>query len=81
MYDPYSIIKKMFFPNSIHVIDLFHIVKQITAAINTIRINVMKSLKKGSTEMNFLKKYWKLFLCSRYNIPYKTYTHKKTKIS
>lgn len=81
MYDPYAIIKKKFFPNAIHIIDIFHIVRQLTDAINQIRINTMKTLYKNTPENYFFKKYWKLFVCSRNKIPYKSYTHKKTNIT
>lgn len=81
MYDQYATIKERFFPDAIHVIDLFHIIKQLTEAINSIRVDVMKTTFKGTPENYFFKNYWKLFLCSRVKIPYKTYTQKKTNIT
>ena len=80
MYDEYRIIKHKFFPNAIHIVDLFHIILQATNAVDTIRVKTMKdSVERYSLEYNFMKKNWKCFLCKSSRIPNKTYTYKKTK--
>lgn len=79
MYKPYAITKNQYFPNAIHIIDVFHVIKQLTEAINKIRNRVMKQQIKGTAEYNFMKKNWKLFLCSRNKIKDGLYRHKKTK--
>ena len=66
MNETYRNVKRVFFPDSIHVIDHFHIVKQFTEAIQKTRKNIMKSKKGENTkEYKFLKKYWKYFLVNR----------------
>lgn len=79
MYDGYSTIKHAYFPNAIHVIDLFHVITQLTNAVNRLRTRTMNTLAaKGSKEYNFMKGNWKYFLCRRGKIPAKTYTYQKT---
>lgn len=79
MYDGYSTIKQSYFPNAIHVIDLFHVITQMTNVINLLRTRTMNTLAtKGSKEYNFMKSNWKYFLCRRGKIPSKTYTYQKT---
>lgn len=80
MYDEYGIIQRKFFPNSIHVIDMFHIICQLTNAINIVRTRTMnKMVVKNSLQYNFMKKNWRYFLCRKERIPNKTYTYKATK--
>ena len=56
MYDGYAYIHNKYFPNAIHIIDLFHIISQLTTAINKIRIHVMKTkAHKNSIEYRFMK--------------------------
>jgi len=78
MYDAYASIRYYYFPKAIHIVDLFHIVTQLTNAVNRIRTTVMNSLTKGTLEYNFMKMHWKYFLCRRSKIPDKFYTYKKT---
>jgi len=79
MYDGYSTIKHVYFPTAIHVVDLFHVITQLTNAINRIRTRTMNTeARKGSVEYNFMKGHWKYFLCRRSKIPDKTYTYQKT---
>ena len=70
MYDGYAHIHNRFFPNAIHIIDMFHIISQLTDAINKLRINVMKTkAHKNSVEYRFMKSHWRYFLCRNDNIP------------
>ena len=71
MYDAYSTIHRRFFPDSVHIIDLFHIIKQLTEAVNSLRISAMKNTFKSSYYYNFMKSHWKLFLCRKEDIPNK----------
>ncbi len=72
MYDGYAHIHSRFFPNAIHIIDLFHIISQLTTAINKIRIHVMKTkAHKNSVEYRFMKSHWRYFLCRNDYIPNK----------
>lgn len=80
MYDGYRTVKNKYFSKAIHIVDLFHVITQMTNAINSIRTSVMKnSTEKGSIEYNFMKGHWKEFLCRRERISDKEYNHVKTK--
>ena len=79
MYDTYADIRRIYFPNAIHVVDLFHVITQLTNAVNRIRTRVMNNYcLKGTVEYNFMKKNWRYFLCRRSRVPDKFYTYKKT---
>ncbi|MCQ2794321.1 MAG: ISL3 family transposase [Bacilli bacterium] len=79
MYDAYADIRRIYFPNAIHVVDLFHVITQLTNAVNRIRTRVMNNYcLKGTVEYNFMKKNWRYFLCRKSRVPDKFYTYKKT---
>lgn len=79
MYDAYATICHHYFPHAIHVVDLFHVITQLTNAINRIRTRVMNvETDKGSKEYNFMKSHWKYFLCLKTRIPNKRYVYQKT---
>lgn len=65
MHDTYRRVKKIFFKNSVHIIDHFHISKLFTNAIQKIRTSIMKNEEYKSKEYLFLKKHWKMFLTRR----------------
>lgn len=76
MYDAYDTICNSYFPKATHIVDMFHIVTQLTRAVNTLRINTMHGYtEKGSAYYNFMKSHWKHFLCRYENIPQKEYCH------
>lgn len=79
MYEAYDTICRQYFPKAIHIIDLFHVITQLTNAINKIRIQVMNTeAHKGTPEYNFMKQHWQYFLCRRNRIPNKYHTVKAT---
>ena len=79
MYDAYASICRHYFPAAIHIADLFHVITQLTNAVNRIRTRVMNTeSRKGSVEYNFMKGHWKYFLCRGSKIPNKHYTYMKT---
>lgn len=79
MFDSYKTIRRRYFPKALHVVDLFHVVKLLTQAINSIRIKAMKTYDTDTIEYSFMKRHWKLFLCRKEDIPVnKTFLHKKT---
>ncbi len=81
MYDSYAYIKRRFFKNATHVIDLFHVISQMTNAVNILRTRTMNRFAdKGSKEYNFMKTHWKLFLSKFNKIPDKFYTHKASQV-
>ncbi len=82
MYDGYSNIKNRFFPSALFVVDLFHVVKQLTEAIKRLRIVAYKQcILKDNLEHHFLKSNWKIFLCDERNIRKNIYHSKKFDIS
>ena len=79
MYDGYATVCANYFPNAVHVVDMFHIVTQLVRAVNQLRVNTMNGFtEKGSPCYNFMKSNWKYFLCRSEKIPNKRYTYLKT---
>lgn len=79
MYDAYSTLVRRYFNHAIHIVDMFHVIRLLTNAINTLRVRAMNTIQdKTSAEYYFMKKNWKLFLCRSKNIPPLSYTQKKT---
>lgn len=81
MYDAYATVCQQYFPKSVHIIDKFHIITQLSRAVNSLRVITMNSIKDNKDEKpfyNFMKSNWKLFLCREENIPDKRYTYMKT---
>ena len=82
MYDGYSIIKNKYFPQALFVVDLFHVVKQLTEAVKKIRIITYKNyLDEDSIEYLFLKSNWKIFLKDQRDIKTNYYHSKKFDIN
>ena len=77
MYDAYHTVQRRYFPRALHIVDLFHVITQLTNAVNRIRTITMKRYSEGSIEYNFMKSHWSLFLCRAENIPDKYYTSRK----
>lgn len=70
MYDGYRTICTKYLRNAVHIVDTFHIVTQLTRAVNQIRVKVMNGYNyKGDRYYNFMKSHWKLFLCRNEKIP------------
>lgn len=81
MYDAYSTVCSSYFPHAIHVVDKFHVVTQLTRAVNSLRVITMNSIKDNKDEepyYNFMKSNWKLYLGRQEDIPDKRYTYMKT---
>jgi len=81
MYDAYSTICSQFFPSATHIIDKFHIITQLSRAVNSLRVLAMNSIKENKDDepyYNFMKSNWKLYLCRQEDIPDKRYTYMKT---
>lgn len=78
MNESYRTIKKVFFRDSIHIIDHFHVAKLFAEAIQTIRIRIMKQNENESKEYRYLKKNWKLFIMNRKELMSKTFFQKRT---
>ncbi|NCA95451.1 MAG: hypothetical protein EOM74_00560 [Methanomicrobia archaeon] len=63
MYDGYANIYRSYFPKALHVVDLFHVITQLTTAVNRLRTQTMNAkARKGSVKYNFMKGHWKYFL-------------------
>jgi transposase len=78
MYDEYDSVRRLFLPNATLAVDRFHVVVQLTNAINVIRTRVMKGRERGTPEYNFMKSHWKEFLRRRAEITPKWYANKGT---
>jgi len=78
MYDGYSTIKNKYFPKALFVIDLFHVVKLLTTAVNKIRIRTYNQIALDDTvERHFMKTNWKYFLKDQLKIHKNEYHSKK----
>ena len=78
MYDGYSTIRNRYFHRSLFVIDLFHVVKLLTAAVNQIRIRTYNQIAIDNTvERQFMKSNWRFFLMDQYKINKNEYHSKK----
>lgn len=78
MYDGYATVKRRYFTKALHVVDLFHIINQMSVSVGKIRVKAMNRLDHKSIEYGFMKKHWKLFLAKKENVPDKFYTSRKT---
>lgn len=79
MYDGFSTVHHRYFNGSIHIIDTFHIVTQLTNAVNRLRITAMNSCEdKNSMCYRFMKSNWKYFMCRTEDIPDRYYSSRKT---
>lgn len=70
MYEPYISLIKDVFPNASIIFDRFHVVQNLTRALDKTRISVMNSLDRDSKEYKVLKRYWRLFLKYEYDLNY-----------
>ena len=78
MYDGYSSIKNKYFPKALFVIDLFHVIKLLTTAINKIRIRTYNQIVIDDTlERHFMKMNWRYFLMDQFKICHEEYRSKK----
>lgn len=65
MYPPYREMTKRFFPNSIGIVDHFHMIEELTRKVERVRIRIMKSYDTGSDQYYLLKKFnWMLYKSS-----------------
>lgn len=58
----YPLVTRELFSNAQIVIDRFHMVQMLTRSFNSLRVQIMKQLKKQSLEYKLLKSTWKLYL-------------------
>ena len=76
MYDGYAYVKNKYFKNSIHVIDLFHVISLLTNAINSVRNHIARQRLEDDHLSRFMKNRWECFLCKFEKIPDKYYSPK-----
>ena len=78
MYDGYSTVKNRYFPKALFVIDLFHVIKLLTTAVNQIRIRTYNQIAIEDTlERHFMKSNWRFFLMDQFKIYRNEYHSKK----
>ncbi len=84
MYEGFNTLHQSFFRNIPHIIDLFHVIEDLSRAVNKIRTEVMKKELDGSGAKAFMKSHWKLFLARFREIPnevlYKKYCNERTNV-
>ena len=78
MYDGYRTVRNRYFRKAIHIVDLFHVVTQLTNAVNRIRVRALHNVPVNSLKYNFMKTHWKVFLCRKEHIPDRFYVSRKT---
>lgn len=76
MYDEYASLARKYLPKASVVADRFHVVKQLTEAVNRLRVIAMSKNEKDTLAYNFMKSRWKLFLMRKSDVPDKWYTRK-----
>lgn len=74
MYDGYAYVRSKYFPKSIHVIDLFHVISLLTNAISSVRCQVIKQRDADTYLDRFMKNHWETFMCKYEKIPDKYYS-------
>lgn len=74
MFDGYSRVRNKYFPNAIHIVDLFHVVTLLSNATNSIRLRTVKQREANELYDRFMKIHWDLFLCKYEKIPDKYYS-------
>ena len=57
MWKPYKLIAEVYFKNAIISVDPFHVMKHFIAALDKVRLDVMRKYKKNSNEYYLLKKF------------------------
>lgn len=57
MYEPYISLIQSIFPNAVIIFDRFHIVQNLTRALDKTRISVMNGFARDSQEYKVLKRY------------------------
>lgn len=78
MYEGYSTVKNRYFPKAMFVVDLFHVIKLLTNAVNKIRIRTYNQIALDDTiERHFMKTNWRYFLMDQYKINKNEYHSKK----
>ena len=76
MYDEYAAVARKWLPCASVIVDRFHVVKQLTEAVNKLRVAAMARHADDTPAYNFMKSKWKAFLCRKRDIPDKWYTRK-----
>ena len=78
MYEGYSTVKNRFFPKAMFVVDLFHVIKLLTNAVNKLRIRTYNQyMLEDSVERHFMKNNWRFFLMDQRKIRRNEYHSKK----
>ncbi len=81
MYEAYHRAAKKFFPGATCIVDLFHVVEQLTRAVSKLRANLMNSLPKDSFEYGFMKRRWRCFTVRKCEISGSRYANRAEGVS
>lgn len=62
LYKGYAAIKEEFFPNAIHVADMFHVIRLLKIEVSRLRVNTYKQFTdEDEVERAFMKQHWDYF--------------------
>lgn len=78
MYDGYATVRKKYFKKAIHIVDLFHVISQLSVQVGKLRVKAMIKSDHSSIEYRFMKSHWKQFLCRREHIQDRFYSSRST---
>lgn len=78
MYDAYASVRRMYLPNAMHIVDLFHVITQLTNAVNRLRVAAMNRIDPEDPRHRFMKSHWEQFIRRRKAISDSFYTMKST---
>lgn len=62
LYEGYSTIKDEFFKDSIHIADMFHVIRLLKVEVSKLRVNTYKRFTdEGDITRHFMKQHWECF--------------------
>ena len=62
LFKGYAAIKEEFFPNAIHIADLFHVIRLLKIEVSRLRVHTYKQFTdEDDVERNFMKLHWDCF--------------------
>lgn len=81
MYEPYHRAAKKFFPGATCIVDLFHVIEQLTRAVSKLRANLMNSMPRDGFEYGFMKSRWRCFTARKCEISKSRYANRAEGVS
>lgn len=80
MYEPYRLIIKKFLPNSVHIVDHYHIAQELHRRLDSIRLRIMKPLRCINTNKRTYEQEENYYILKHHNYYlFKHFERAKTK--